>query len=193
MRATSVLLGLALVGCDSGDVGSREDAQVETLEPVPCAVENVTGTLPGVSISISSPNCRLRRGTAGSFTYSVTTTSAVPAIDVPASGSCSCAYRSTQIDSWLSWGIGGQATSGANQQYCLCDTGCCAPQDATTITPEAGTFTDTIEWSGRTWQGPSDTGNEPGDYFLVGDYAVRVGFYGYDAGEVVATLPIVVY
>ena len=136
---------------------------------------------------------RSARGASATFTYRVTTTAAVPAIDIPETQSCSCDHRNTQIDSWLSWVIVGQAPNGEYQQYCLCDTGCCAGQDATTIQPEVGTFSGTIEWNGRTWNGPSDTGADPGDFFLVGDYGVTVRFHGYGQGMVEATLPIEIY
>jgi len=178
---------LALVACGNDD----EVLEMETIAE-PCSV-TADGSIPGVSITISSSSCEYARGQPATFEYAVTVTGAVPAIAIPDSQSCSCDHRNTQIDSWLSWVIVGQAPSGDYQQYCLCDTGCCAPQDATTITPEVGTFTDTIEWNGRTWQGPSDTGNEPGDYFLVGTYGVTVRFHGYTEGSVEGTLPIVVY
>lgn len=190
MRAALLLL---LVACTTHDkhAGPGDAAVVAPdVAVTACAVENVTGTLPGVSISIFSDSCTYRRGQPATFTFRVVTTNAVPAIDVPATSSCDCDYRTTQIASWVGWIINGTSTTGENQQYCFCDTGCCAPQAMQTITPEVGTYEDTITWSGHTWFGPSDTGNAEGDAFLVGSYAVLVGFTGYAEGSVSAMLPI---
>lgn len=187
MRYLALLAVLA--GCDSSDRSGDNDGSVVLLGQ-PCSVDDVTGTLPGVSVSISSSSCLYRVGEPAQFTYRVTTTAAVPAIDIPDSSSCACDHRTAEISSWLAWSIGGTSASGNSQQYCLCDTGCCAPQASTTITPVVGTFANTLEWSGRVWGGPSDTGNPEGAFFQVGTYGVTVRFSGYAMGFVEATLPI---
>ena len=184
MRLTLALLVLVACGANSPS-GDDEHTDYGGL----CSVE-MTGTLPGVSIEVSSMSCRYRRGEAAVFTYRVTVDASVPAIDVPESNSCDCNHRNAQIDSWVSWTIAGTSSAGSSQQYCLCDTGCCAPQSSATITPQQGTIEENIMWPGRVWQGPSDTGNEPGDYFEVGTYNVTVSFAGYAQGGVTASLPI---
>jgi hypothetical protein len=187
-------LVLASVAACQGSVGSVDDAgldaPVTTLPGDPCSTGDITGTLPGVTISIVSASCRYHRGQAASFEYEVVVDASVPAIDVPASQSCDCAFRSQEIASWVTWQIDGSAAGGENQRYCLCDTGCCPGQDATTVTPEVGTSADTIQWSGHVWNGPSDTGNQEGDPFAVGTYAVNVSFTGFNRGSVTASLPI---
>jgi len=160
----------------------------------PCEVDNVTGTLPGVTISIHADECTLARGQAAHIVYTVTADATVPAIATPASAGCGeCQKRTTDPASWVRWNIGGTAFSGTSQNYCVCDTGCCLPDDAQTIQPAPATETGTIDWDGRTWYGPSDTGNAEGDFFLPGSYGVYVTFDGYDSGNVQAVLPIEVY
>jgi hypothetical protein len=174
MRASWCLV-LSLAACSNDDAGTTQ---------TPCAVTEVTGTIPGVSITIESDSCLYRRGEA--------TTASVPTIAVPDSMSCDCSHPNATIASWVSWDIAGTSAVGEPQQYCLCDTGCCAPGDPGTITPDVGTVSDTIVWPGRVWSGPSDTGNVPGDFFAVGSYAVSVRFFGFDEGSVEASLPIMI-
>jgi len=66
---------------------------------------------------------------------------------------------------------------GNDQEYCLCDVGLCAD---TTMTTEVatGVYEGTIEWEGRNWSGPSDTGNPMGEPFGVGGYDVEVKALG---------------
>ena len=160
----------------------------------PCEIDNVTGTLQGVSISIRANECSLLRGQAAHFDYTVTVDASVPAIAMPASAGCgACQKRTTDPSSWVRWGIGGTADVGTSQSYCICDTGCCPPDAAQTIQPAAAIVTGAIDWDGRTWYGPSDTDMPEGDFFLTGSYAVHVTFNGYDSGNVDAALPIDVY
>lgn len=157
---------------------------------VPCSVTGVTGTIPGVSLSIQSDRCVYHVGEAAVFTYQVTTDASVPTIEIMASMSCGdCSPPSTDPLSFVSFGIGGTSASGQSQNYCLCDVGCCPPDQAGMIKPSATTASGTIKWSGRNWSGPSDTGNAEGDFFLPGSYGVNVTFNGRAQGSVTATLP----
>jgi hypothetical protein len=156
-----------------------------------CSVLDVTGTIPGVKISIQSSRCVYHVGEAAEFTYEVTTDGTVPAIDIEASSGCgSCTKPSEDPLSFVSYQIGGAAQGGEPQSYCLCDVGCCQPDQAATVQPKATTVSGTIEWSGRNWFGPSDTNNPEGDFFLPGSYGVDVTFNGRAQGTVKATLPI---
>jgi hypothetical protein len=185
----AVLIGC--LGCGSSSMPSEGgDAYVQTLPDAPCSVDNVTGTLPGVSITISSERCVYRRGERATFSYRVAADANVPAIEVPETSSCSCAYRTPALETWVAYSIGGMSAAGERQIYCLCDTGCCAPRGATTVQPSVGMLDRKIEWSGRTWNGPSDTGNPEGDFFRPGRYSVSVNFTGYGQGNVLAELPI---
>ncbi len=67
--------------------------------------------------------------------------------------------------------------SGGDQQHCRCDVGLCRATDEW-ITLQPGTYELTAEWSGRNWQGPSDTGNQPGEYFPPGTYDFEVSTVG---------------
>jgi hypothetical protein len=157
----------------------------------PCEVTGVTGTIPGVTLSISSSRCVYKVGEAAEFTYEVTTDSTVPPIEIKAGSGCGpCTKASEDPLSLTSYQIGGTAPGGQSQNYCLCDVGCCLPEEADTIMLPATTVSDKIQWSGRNWSGPSDTGNPEGDFFLPGKYGVNVSFNGRDQGSVMATLPI---
>jgi hypothetical protein len=173
--------------------GDRTPLEVTTLDggaytsSSGCSVEGVTGSVPGVSISIRSDKCVYRVGEPAKFTYEVTTDSRLPPIVIAASQSCgSCRSAADDPLAFTSYDIDGIA-NGMRQLYCLCDVGCCAPDRAQTITITPATKTGVIEWSGRNWQGPSDTGNQEGAFFPPGSYGVHVSFSG---GELIATLPI---
>lgn len=150
----------------------------------PC---EVSGDGPGVKITIRSDSCAYDRGDPAVFRYEITTTEEVPEITVQASQGCgSCRKATPEHTSWTSWQISGTSSDGQSQRYCRCDTGCCAPDEAAVVKPRATTSTGTIEWSGRTWGGPSDTGQKEGDFFAPGRYEVVVQF----AGLATARLPI---
>lgn len=69
--------------------------------------------------------------------------------------------------------IVGYRIAGAGQNYCLCDTGLCAPQSLVTTTV-VGTHARYIPWDGRNWNGPSDTGNREGAAFPPGTYTLTL-------------------
>jgi hypothetical protein len=193
MRLPLILALLA--GCQSLVGGSSDDqatgdAHVQTLPGGPCTTGAITGTLPGVAIEISSASCVYHRGQPAVFEYAVTIDGAFPAIDVPETSSCDCTGRNENPASWVHWEINGTSDGGASQRYCYCDTGCCPPQAAKTISLAPATLDEEIAWSGHTWDGPSDTGNAEGTAFAVGGYGVEVSLYGFDHGEVRARLPI---
>lgn len=184
---------VALTGCEIG-AGSADEhpSFTQTLPDGPCAVEDVTGDVPGVTISIRSDACVYARGTAAAFHYEVTASATTPAITIPDSGGgCGdCEGHTTDPASFVRWSIGGTSAGGESQDYCICDVGCCAPTQTATIQLDALESAATIDWQGREWSGPSDTGNPMGELFLPGRYDVVVTFEGYAAGSVQARLPI---
>lgn len=193
------LLLLLLVGCTrtvgvAGDGGPDDNVPpyVQTLPDGPCALENVTGTIPGVSLTVRSSSCVFKRGTPATFTYSVTTTAATPAITIPDSGGGCGLCRGFTSDPITFTGsiIDGVSAGGTNQQYCVCDTGCCAPTQEKTVQLDTTTSMKSFDWSGKTWDGPSDTGNPMGAFFLPGRYTVHISFAGFAQGHVEAALPI---
>jgi hypothetical protein len=195
-----VALGSAGAGCSRTVGGGSADADgdsqavfpyTQTLPDGPCAVEGVTGTLPGVTLAIRSSSCVYKRGTPATFTYEVTTTG-VPPITLPQNtGGCSdCGVYTTDPLSFTRYSIGGDSAGGEHQQWCLCDQGCCFGTNGETVQVNDATTSFQIQWSGRVWFGPSDTGNQEEGFFLPGRYDVFVTFKGFDEGNVQATLPI---
>ncbi|MGE5183710.1 MAG: hypothetical protein ACM31C_16675 [Acidobacteriota bacterium] len=184
------LLAMAIAGCTGRVAGGKHPTP--TLPTGPCAVEGVTGMLPGVTLAIRSASCVYSVGDQAQFTYEVTTDASVPAITTPdGGGGCgSCQVRSTDPLSWVTWRIGGAAPDGTSQDYCICDTGCCPPDRMQTIQPVTAMETATIGWDLRNWNGPSDTSNPEGPYFPPGVYAVNVTFGGFASGSVTASLPV---
>ncbi|WP_437689053.1 hypothetical protein [Sorangium sp. So ce176] len=156
-----------------------------------CAVRDIEGTIPGVKISIASSRCVYHVGEAAEFLYKVVTDSSVPPISIAESTGCGrCVEPSSDPLSFVSYKITGTSSAGQPQQYCLCDVGCCAPDEAETVQVDATTATQTIRWSGRQWNGPSDTSNPEGEPFAPGNYLVEVTFDGQAQGIVTATLGI---
>ncbi|KYF52288.1 hypothetical protein BE08_21980 [Sorangium cellulosum] len=144
-----------------------------------------------MKISIASSRCVYRVGEEAEFIYEIVTDSSVPPIEVAESTGCGrCVEPSSDPLSFVSYAIGGLSSAGEQQRYCLCDVGCCAPDEAQTVEVEATTVMQTFRWSGRQWSGPSDTSNPEGDFFAPGHYAVEVTFDGQAQGVVTATLGI---
>ena len=76
--------------------------------------------------------------------------------------------------------------AGGDQLYCLCDTGLCLPMEGIT-TLRAGRYEGSFEWTGRNWQGPSDTNFPMGAPFPPGTYRFEIraeGLYRVDEDEV---------
>ena len=174
MRFIHFVLAASVVGsalaCTS--TGSSEEAPQAHGPPCEATAEGQ-----GVKITIRSASCDYDQGASATFDYEITTTDALPPIVVVGSPSCgSCRDFSTAIAPWARWRIGGVSAAGLSQQYCLCDTGCCKPDESATYDVEAGSFRETIEWSGAKWNGPSDTGEEEGGVFAPGRYDVTVEF-----------------
>ena len=87
--------------------------------------------------------------------------------------------------------------SGNQQQYCICDSGLCAPTGMLPVTLKKGTYPVAFTWDKHNWYGPSDTNNPEGLTFPVGDYTLEVSAIGLhtvpdgDVGFIVsASMPI---
>jgi len=72
---------------------------------------------------------------------------------------------------------------GGQQVYCRCDQGLCADFDRTPRTIPAAATSRDFEWTGRNWQGPSDTNNPLGEPFPPGLYTLTVSASGQIGGE----------
>ena len=68
----------------------------------------------------------------------------------------------------------GKKIHGNGQSYCRCDRGNCADQPLPETSISPGRFEGYIEWSGRNFDGPSDTGATPGEYFPPGTYELKL-------------------
>jgi hypothetical protein len=85
--------------------------------------------------------------------------------------------------------IGSGALFSDAPHYCLCDGG---PQQAipdTNVSYAAGSWVYDYPWSGRTWDGPSDTNNPERGFFPLGNYTANVTFFVDDARRITLALP----
>ncbi|MGM0576006.1 MAG: hypothetical protein ACQEXJ_09780 [Myxococcota bacterium] len=71
-----------------------------------------------------------------------------------------------------------EVIEGGDEKWCICDEGLCQGGPYDPVTLEPGTFTESFEWTGRNFSGPSDTGFEPGAPFPPGTYEVTVSTVG---------------
>lgn len=190
---------LLLVGCLGCTMGATPDPidvpdpYEQTLPDGPCAIEDVAGTAPGVTLSIRSTSCAYRQGETATLTYELTLAQTLPitiAADPP--GGCGTCVSATDDPITFLWPtIGGPALDGREQLYCPgVSAGCCAPHPELTFQLAPGTYSRAVVWSGRTFECPSDTSREEGSYFPPGRYEARARFDGYDVGAAAATLPI---
>lgn len=188
--AVTFAVTIAMIGCGDrtplGDANADGGTDGHTIiASSPCSVERVTGSVSGVTISIRSDRCRYAVGESAKFTYEVTTDATLQPIVITASQGCgSCRAYGDDPLAFTSYSIGGSSADAKPQHYCVCDTGCCAPDQAQTIKVTPATKRAVIEWSGRNWYGPADTGDVEGAFFPPGSYGVHVSF-----GAMTVTLP----
>ena len=78
---------------------------------------------------------------------------------------------------------------GGGEKYCLCDTGLCPAATVHAAQLTKGSSSDSIDWPGRNWNGPSDTTRPLGAFFPIGHYAVKV-IFNVGADALTASLPI---
>lgn len=152
-----------------------------------CTAESVSD-LPGVQLEITSEKCtftraELEEGVIFEFSYVIE-----DEIEISPAGEYSC-WRSLPGNFPHAYQIAGDG-----QRYCLCDVGLCQ-QDTSPLTLQPGTYPQSFEWTGRNWDGPSDTGNPLGEPFPAGTYTLSVrsdGTYEGSQFDVVATLDITI-
>lgn len=146
---------------DSADAGASGDCDVTS-----------TSSLPGLTIRFGEPlRCvfTLAEAAAGiTIPYDVTSVVDIDdVVPVPADeGACGQPGPSGLIVF--------EKLSGGGQSYCLCDVGLCARQTFAPRTVAAGSYAGAFTWDGRSWSGPSDTGNPKGPPFPPGDYVLSV-------------------
>lgn len=150
-------------------LASGTDKICENAIPPQCDLPS-SSNLPGVSIQFADAPCTfsLAQAAAGiHVAYQVVVAQTLSRVHpTPGdAGHCQAPGASGLIV--------GFSFDGGGQRYCLCDTGLC-PATTFTTTPAAGTTDATIDWDGRNWSGPSDTGNPEGAAFPVGTYQLTL-------------------
>ncbi len=153
-------------------------------DPLPCSTTGSSPAIPGVSIALSTDSCTFASGAAGSFTYSTTIASPLSFMTGP---HANCTPTTNDPSSFTVTEI-----TGSNARYCpTCDVGLCSEDPGEAITIPAGTYGGVLNWPGRQWDGPSDTGQPLGDPFPPGAYTVHVQLT-IPAGVIDTKLPIAV-
>ena len=153
-------------------------------DPLPCGTTQTSAALPGVSIAVSTDTCTFAAGAAGTFTYVTTIKDPLTFTTAPHAG---CTPTTSDPASFIVTEV-----LGTNARYCpTCDVGTCPEDPGEDITIPAGTYMGQLNWPGRQWDGPSDTGKQLGPAFPPGSYTVHVQFT-IPAGVIDAKLPITV-
>jgi hypothetical protein len=86
-------------------------------------------------------------------------------------------------------GIGPGKPFSTDPHYCYCDGGPRLAEPDRSVTYPAGTSGYAFPWSGKSWDGPSDTGNPEGAFFPVGHYAANVTFLVDETKRITLALP----
>lgn len=84
---------------------------------------------------------------------------------------------------------------GGTEEFCLCDKGNCGGFGLVPFNATAGTYSDSVEWDGKNWSGPSDFNNPKGAAFPPGNYTVNASIKYKPSGqttvkEVTASCPL---
>lgn len=140
-------------------------------DPASACQVSASSTLPGVHIELDKSVCSLglQAVMAGvAFKYAVVVDADVQSVTTGTQnvGNCQPAHASGLFLE--------ERIFGGGENYCLCDTGLCAPQTRPAIDLHAGSYPGTFSWDGKNWNGPSDTGNPEGAAFPAGSYTFEV-------------------
>ena len=168
------------LGCFDGGSDGGADAAVDAARDAggPACAMGGTSNLEGVSIDFPEQQCVFTLAEAAaaiSITYRVLVETPVTAVTTRPQDSGGCG---TAGDSGL---ILFEELDGGGQHYCLCDTGLCPGADVTSDLM-TGYWTTAFPWTGRNWNGPSDTGTAMGEPFPPGSYTLTVSSVGEHAG-----------
>lgn len=150
--------------------GTQLEEECGSAEPADCAFEEAS-EIPGVRIEMDAPDCRISREealeTGVTFRYRVIVDSPLELVpdELPGARCVTPDDRGVQAIASIN-GVGGN--------YCNCDFGRCAGPDPFGITLEEGVHEYELTWSGRSWNGPSDTMVPEGEPFEFGTYVFSV-------------------
>ncbi len=149
---------------------------------LPCGTSQTSTTVPGVTVSVSTPACSFPTNTAATFNYTIAIASAMTFNTGP---HASCMPTSSDPSSFTSVSV-----VGSGGEYCpTCDLGTCGEDPGEMITLPAGNSMGSLNFPGRQWDGPSDDNAPIGGPLPPGLYTAKVHFE-IPAGVVEADLPI---
>ena len=170
--------GLTFIDTSPEEYSPELPADMEVDQPDPAICEFTSdGTLKGVSIDLSGNSCvySMKAVAAGlSLQYRIV-------VEQELHDVVSRPLDAGQCDEMGPSGLRTfEKIHGNGQTFCICDSGLCKPlQDGVTLVP--GEYSDSFEWDGLNWNGPSDTGAPKGAAFPPGQYTLVVraeGKYG---------------
>ncbi|MSP60820.1 MAG: hypothetical protein EXR72_10855 [Myxococcales bacterium] len=173
-RATSDLAVADLAGAPSPDQSAPGDlaSPPDSAAAQNCKVTPVSN-LPNVSLAFKTPVCvfTVAQAAAGiQLPYEVVVSEDVGGVIAVADNRCAQPGPSGLILL--------ERVSGMGQNYCVCDSGKCAPPKETPVILKKGSYAGIFQWDGRNWNGPSDTMNPKGAAFPPGSYDVAVSAKG---------------
>lgn len=166
------------------DVTPADVGAVDTASAASDCADKAQGDLPpGVSLSLEpwTKGCTFSiAAAAGKFAMpykvSVAAGTQTQVWNKPATaGNCAASELHGGLATWV---VITGSNGGATQQWCLCDTGLCAPPKPTFAPVAAGSYVVPFSWDGNNWFGPSDTGNKPGPAMPPGTYTFKVRLVG---------------
>ncbi len=159
----------------NGVTGSTDRSPIRSLDG--------NTTLPGVSIKFTTSQRKwsLAEVRAGlRIEYQV-------AIDHDVENVVPVAQDAGQCDEAHSSGlILFETLKGGGLRYGIYDQGLCFRPERykkDPVTLRAGVYPGAFEWDGRSWDGPSDTFAQKGDYFPVGTYTLTVSAVGFQGPD----------
>lgn len=167
------------IGGGSGGGGGTGASTCTTSTATPRPTEDCeptsSSTLPGVHIEITSAACTLSLSDPGPglvFTYEVVVDEDIAGVAPERQDAGGCGQPGS------SGLVLFEQVAGGTQRYCLCDVGICQAEPLPAVTLKKGTYPGSFSWSGRNWNGPSDTVEPLGPPFAAGDYAFTVNARG---------------
>jgi hypothetical protein len=186
-------------GVDAGiepEVDDGVDAPIGTCAAGECCIE---GSLPaqGMRIVVRTASCTVARGRSVHFDIGIETKGALTSEgfkSVPPGGLLSRslqhhAYNGASAFTFLQ--IDGGS---AKDRYCACDVGYqeLGPYEDELPTVPATSHFYPFTWSGRRWNGPSDTSEPEGAFFDAGPATMTVTFEIDDAKKITVMLPFTI-
>ena len=165
MKLTSLLLIVALL------LGGSANANSQDTDETPPAANPVEASI-HVVLDHDSYTFNLAEVGAGvTFSYKIVVDTDVPGVIPSNFDDVSQPESSSDL---LSFPV----IDGNGHSYAIRDTGARPGPAWSARTVPAGEYAHTFKWTGRNWNGPSDTSNPLGDAFPAGEYMIKVYLRG---------------